>query len=557
MVGRAGLEPATLGLRVPCTTSCANGPAVILPDARASWEGAPAEVPPPVACVDAPSRAPGSRGGRGGVGEPGRLTRLRTWRVKRPVGVRIPPPAQVLSLPFPRLDTAECAWVYCAWRGPRRVSCRGSLPSHAPGGACGRMKVEWRTEPGSRAVLEIEVAEEEVAQAMDQAYTALVRRVRIPGFRPGKAPRPILERHVGTETLRDEALRRLIPRQYAEALAQAGLNPVDTPTIEVKEGPGGKGLRLTATVDVYPEVTLPDYRALRVPRESREVTEEDVDRALGDLRSRHGRLVSLPPGEPARRGDFVMIRVTASPPGLERLQPGRELLVEVGGGLLPPELEETLEGVRAEDVRRKELPSLDDAFARAVSDQPTVAALREQLRARLAQERASEEARAFRNRVIDAVLSHTAVDVPESMVEHQVEHMVEELRERLRGRGLTLESYLAAAGKDESALRAEMKPEAERRVRVRLVLDAVAAREALTVSEQEMAAEVENLASELHQDVAKVQAWLAEEGRREALRRSLLRQKALTFLVDVVSGSPPAAGAAEAPAADPATRTPG
>jgi trigger factor len=438
------------------------------------------------------------------------------------------------------------------------------------------MKVEWRTEPGSRAVLEIEVAEEEVAQAMDQAYAALVRRVRIPGFRPGKAPRPILERHVGTETLRDEALRRLIPRQYAEALAQAGLNPVDTPTIEVKEGPGGKGLRLTATVDVYPEVTLPDYRALRVPRESREVTEEDVDRALGDLRSRHGRLVSLPPGEPARRGDFVMIRVTASPPGLERLQPGRELLVEVGGGLLPPELEETLEGVRAgeertatlrdpegsvtvrvEDVRRKELPSLDDAFARAVSDQPTVAALREQLRARLAQERASEEARAFRNRVIDAVLSHTAVDVPESMVEHQVEHMVEELRERLRGRGLTLESYLAAAGKDESALRAEMKPEAERRVRVRLVLDAVAAREALTVSEQEMAAEVENLASELHQDVAKVQAWLAEEGRREALRRSLLRQKALTFLVDVVSGSPPAAGAAEAPAADPATRTPG
>ncbi len=103
------------------------------------------------------------------------------------------------------------------------------------------MKVEWRTEPGSRAVLEIEVAEEEVAQAMDQAYTALVRRVRIPGFRPGKAPRPILERHVGTETLRDEALRRLIPRQYAEALAQAGLNPVDTPTIEVKEGPGGRG----------------------------------------------------------------------------------------------------------------------------------------------------------------------------------------------------------------------------------------------------------------------------------------------------------------------------
>lgn len=436
------------------------------------------------------------------------------------------------------------------------------------------MKVEWRTEPGSRAVLEFEVPAEEVARAMDQAYQSLARRVRIPGFRPGKAPRPILERHVGTDAVKEEALRRLIPQRYREAVTQAGLIPLAEPSITVDEGPEGKGLRVTATVDVYPKVTLPDYRALRVTPESREVTEDEVDRALEDLRSRHGRLVSLPAGEPAQRGDFVLVRVTAAPAGLERLQTGRELLAEIGGGLLPPEVEEALEGARAgedrtvavgegdvtirvEDVRRKDLPALDDAFARAVSDQPTLAALREQVRSRLVQERAAESARALRDRVVDTVLNHTQVDVPAVMVEHELEHMVEELRDRLRGRGLTLEAYLQTLDKDEATLRTELQPAAERRVRVRLLLDAVAAQEGLTVSEQEMAAEVENLAGELHQDVAKVQAWLAEGGRRDALRRNLLRNKALTFLVDVVSGSPPSVGAAEESAAGSATHTPG
>ncbi len=435
------------------------------------------------------------------------------------------------------------------------------------------MKMEWRTEPGSRAVLDVELPEDEVARAMEEAYVALAKRVQIPGFRRGKAPRDVLERYIGTEALRDEALKRLLPESYSEAVTKAGIAPVARPSIEVKEVGDGKGLRFTATVDVYPEVTLPDYRALRVSHESQPVTDQDVDRALEDLRARHGRLVSAA-GEAAQRGDFVLLTVTAAPGGLERLQPGKELLVEVGGGLLPPEVEAVLEGARAsedrtvqvgtagevvihlQDVRRKELPALDDAFAKVVSDQPTLEALREHLRARLARERAEEETQTVRERVLDAVLAQTSIDLPESLVRHEIEHMLEDLADRLRSRGLSLESYLRTSGKDEQALRAEMRPGAERRVRARLALEALARREALTISEEEMSAEVEKLASNLHQDVQKVLAWLAEGDRRAGLRETLLRQKAMRLLVDLVAGTA-AGSSSEVPDAHTRVRTPG
>ncbi len=429
------------------------------------------------------------------------------------------------------------------------------------------MKVEMRTQPASRVVLEIDVAEDAVARAMDQAYAQLVRRVQVPGFRRGKAPRPILERHVGTEVLREEALRELVPQQYSEAVAQTGVSPVARPSIEIKDTPDGKGLHLTATVDVYPTITLPDSRQVRVAQEHTPVTDADVDRAIEDIRARHGRLTGV--AEPARRGDFVLLTVVSAPEGHDRLQPGKELLVEVGGGLLPEPVEAALEGasagderraaisgsdvpavVRIADVRRKELPALDDAFARTVSDRQTLAELREGLRERLAAERTTEEARTQRERVLDAVLAQSTFDVPESLVAHEVEHMLEDLADALRSRGLTLESYARAAGKDEAALRADFREGALRRVRTRLLLETVAEREALSVSEEEMRAEVENLAAELKQDVAKVRGWLAEGGRQEALRETLLRRKAMAFLVDAVSGAgtPQTVGAAPEPA---------
>ncbi len=433
--------------------------------------------------------------------------------------------------------------------------------------ATATVKMTWRTEPGSRAVLDIEIPEQDVIQAMDQAYAALVRRVAVPGFRRGKAPRAVLERHLGQDALREEALKDLLPERYGQAVLQAGISPVSRPSFEVQNGPDGQGLRLIATVEVRPQLALPDYRAIRVSRDARPVSDEDVDRVLEDLRVRHGRLQSAE-GEAARRGDYVLLRVASAPPGIERLQPGKEVLAEVGGGLLPAEVEAMLEGARAGerrsappaghegavevevvDVRRKALPSLDDAFARTVSDQSTLGALRDGLRERLAKERTAVEERDLRERVLDAVLLQVTVDLPESMVVHEIDHMLEDLAGRLRSRGLNLETYLRSQAKDEASFRADLRPGAERRVRTRLLLDAVAREEGLAPTEEEMARAVENLAQESGEDVQKMRAWLVQGDRLAGLREYLLRQKAMALLVASAQESSEAGGSGEVPTA--------
>jgi trigger factor len=423
-------------------------------------------------------------------------------------------------------------------------------------------KAAWRTEAGSRAVLDMEIPEEEIARAMDRAYATLVKRVNVPGFRRGKAPRPVLERHLGTGALREEALRDLLPARYEQAVREAGLSPVARPSFQVRDAEDGNGLRVTATVEVLPQIVLPDYRAIRVESTTTPVGDEDVDRVLDDLRARHGRVVSAP-GEAAQRGDFVLVRVMSAPPGLERLQPGKEVLAEIGGGLLPAEVEAALAGARAGDdrsaatpegavqvhvldVRRKELPALDDGFARLVSREPTLEALRARLRDRLAGERAEAEARDLRDRVVEAVLARVTIDLPESLVAREVEHRLEDLDRRLQARGLSRETYLRSQDKDEAQLRADLRPAAERRVRVRLLLDAVAEREGLAVSDDEVAQAVESLAQESGDTVQKMQAWLAQGDRLPALREQLLRQKALARLVTYAHGTP---GAPEATAA--------
>ncbi|HET8999490.1 MAG TPA: trigger factor [bacterium] len=431
--------------------------------------------------------------------------------------------------------------------------------------ATAAVKMAWRTEPGSRAVLDIEIPEEDVTQAMDRAYAALVKRVSVPGFRRGKAPRAVLERHLGADALREEALKDLLPERYAQAVMQAGISPVARPSFDVKGGSDGKGLRFTATVEVLPKMSLPDLSAIRVAREAHPVTDVDVDRTFDDLRARHSRLATAE-GEAARRGDYVLLKVKSAPAGFERLQPGKEVLVEIGGGLLPAEVETALEGARAgedrtaqapaesgtievhvADVRRKELPPLDDAFARLVSEEPSLQALRDRIRERLMSERAGAEERDLRERVLDAVLSQTDFDLPESMVQHEMEHTLEDLHRRLRSRGLSLETYLRSQGKDEAGLRADLRPNAERRVRVRLLLDEVAAHEGLTLTEEEMSRAVENLAQESGEEVQKMQAWLAQGERTAGLREHLLRQKAMTVLVAHAAGTSEASEATPTP----------
>ncbi len=417
------------------------------------------------------------------------------------------------------------------------------------------MKVDVRKEAPSRAVLQVELPPETVSQGMDRALARLNQRLEIPGFRRGKAPKTLLERYVGKETLYEEAVKVLVPDAYTQAVQQSGVRPIAQPDIHVDPLEKGKPLRFVATVDLVPEVALGDYKAIRIRPADPVVTDADIDAAVEDLRARHGHLETA--GErPAVRGDYVLVKVVEAGGVQNRFAAGKDYLVEVGGGAYPAELEAALPGAAAgsrgsvtldggavltyeiADVKRRVLPELTDEFAKAAAGVDTVHALRETLRTRMdgeAKERAQQQ---DEQAVVDALLGAAQIDLPASLVDHEVGHLLSDLAESLNRRGITLERSLQVQEKTEAQLRDELRPPAERRLRTQLALDEVARAEGLNPSQEEIDREVENVARGLQQDIARVREWLQQTGRLDALTAARRRQKALKYLVAVARGDP-------------------
>lgn len=413
------------------------------------------------------------------------------------------------------------------------------------------MKVEWRREPQSRAVLEVEVPADEVVREVRASATRLARRVRVPGFRPGKAPRAVLERYIGRDELYGEAAEALVASAYRQAVSDVGVLPVGRPEFDVPPLDEAQPLRFVARVDVAPEVDPGGYDEVRIPYQPPAVTDADVDAAIEDLRRRRGRLVSAPDAK-AASGDFVLVRPVAVE-GTDRFQVGREVLVELGEGVFPPELEKALEGagtadersvtfgeaakvtVTVGDVKQRELPALDDAFAKSL-DVASVDELRTRLRERLTADATAAAEEAYEDQVLTEVLERATIELPGSLVEHEIEHLVEDLSESLQRRGYTLTRYLEGAGKDLAGLREELRPKAERRLRVRFLLDEIARREGLVPTQEEIVVEEEKVAAELKQDLARVREWLDGDGRREAMLTMLRRRKTVAALMARAKG---------------------
>jgi trigger factor len=416
------------------------------------------------------------------------------------------------------------------------------------------MKVEVRKEAPSKAVLEVELPPEELGRGLDRAIIKLNQRVSVPGFRRGKAPRTLLERVVGKEALYEEAINQLVPDAYSQAVDQAGVRPIARPQIDVKEVEEGKPLRFVATVDLVPEVRLGDYRAIRIPPREPKVETANVEAAITDLRSRHARLV--PTGDqPAEEGAFVLIKTVDVQGSLERLLPGKEYLVEIGGGTFPAELERALIGakvgssitvtlepagstatVTVVDIKRRELPELTNEFAKQAAGTDSIEELRKALQERLMTEAAAQAERDYQQQVVDALLGGATIELPASMVDHEVEHLIADLSASLERRGMTLTRYLEAAKKTQEQLAEEVRPNAERRLRTQLALNEVARLEGLAPSQEEIDREAEKLAQSLQQDLPRVREWLAQEGRQDALIASLRRQKTLAYLVTSARG---------------------
>lgn len=407
-------------------------------------------------------------------------------------------------------------------------------------------------------LLEVEVDAEQFSKAMDQAYRKLVKKVRVPGFRPGKAPRMILERHIGKQTLMDEAVEIVVPEAYFKAVEDTGIEPVAQPQLELVQVEEGKPVVFKAKVVVKPEVELGQYTGLEVTRPSTEVTAEDVQKELERLQNRHAKLVSLDEGT-VQKGDLVTLdfigRVNVELFGKEQVT---DYTLEVGSGWFEdnlvgmalnetrditvrfpddypnPELagKEDVYTVTVKAIKRKELALLDDEFAKDVSEVDTLEELRSNLENKL---KLAAEARArakIRQGVLSQAVKNSQVDIPEEMVDSRIDEMLQGMERRLMAQGLSLEDYIRYSKTSMEEMRAVLRPDAEQSLKTMLVLDAIVKAENITVSEEEIQAEIERMAKEMEQDPSVVRKVVETQGKLDAVIQGLVREKAIQLLVD-------------------------
>lgn len=435
------------------------------------------------------------------------------------------------------------------------------------------MKVSTERIPDSQVVLEIEVEPERVEKSLEKAYRRLAQRTKVPGFRQGKAPRVMLERYLGSEAIRREALDILIPEAYRQAIDQENIEPVDLPAIEVvQEEP----LVFKATVPVRPTVDLGDYRAVRVEREPPTVREEQVDEQLEELRHRYA--VLEPVERPVRLGDMVRAEVQISVDGRQVFrEEDAELRLRPGTTVLLPGFAEALLGsekgllrefaldvpadyphrslagkscqcsVLVKEVKEERLPELSDAFAREVGEGfPSLAALRERLAADLHEAAEKEADGSYREKVVDAMVAAATVEFPPQLVEREIDRL---LQERANASGAAdVEAYLRDMRKPEEELRQELRWQAIQRVQRSLVLSKLAEVEGISVSKEDIDAEIERLAASSGPRAEEVRRMFASRRAREALESSLFTRRTLDRLVAIASGEkmPTPAGEGEA-----------
>lgn len=421
-------------------------------------------------------------------------------------------------------------------------------------------RVERLPDHPSRVVLEVEVEAERVERTVDSVYRRLARQVRIPGFRPGKAPRPVVELHVGKDALYLEAVDELIPQAYREAVRASDLEPVAQAKIDIIEYGAGKPLKFKAEVDVKPEVKLGEYRGLAVEKRVRKVTDRDVDEVIDNLREQFAELVHvdkerLEPGDyavvdfeglidgkpfrgGAAKGEIIRVGdegvLPAFSDNLVGLAPGEEREFEV---TFPEEAREDLAGktaqfrVQLQEIKQRRVPEADDEFAKDVGDFETIADLRADRRRRLeeAAERAADAQ--MRDALLEQVVAGAEVELPTVMVDQELGRLREEFEFSLWQRGMTLERYLEASEQTEEELLERLRPNAVQQVKAELVLEAIAKAEQLEPTEEEIDARLQQWFATV-QDPKERDERLRDEDNRLAARNTLRRAKALDFLVE-------------------------
>lgn len=422
------------------------------------------------------------------------------------------------------------------------------------------MKTTFISKENNDAKFEIEFTGEEFEEAIQKVYKNTKDRFRVDGFRKGKAPRSIIEKRYGEHIFEDDAINDLFSENYMNAVNELELKVINSPRVEFQTISRTDGLKVTVTVEVYPEVDVKDYKGVEIERRVAEVTEADIDTEIDTLRKRNARIENVE--RPVKDGDHIILDFDGSVDGVpfDGGKAERYSLV-VGSGTFVPGFEEQLIGVEpggekdvivtfpedygAEDlagkeavfkckvheVKEEELPELDDDFAKDVSEFDTLEELRNDTKEKLQDEKKTRAENMMKDAAIKAVYEANDIYIPRPLVEDELDNMIDTLKQRIAQQGVEFDKYLGYIDKTESDMREEMKEEAERNVKTRMLVGAVVDKENIKASDEDLDKQVEDMAKQYNMEADKIREMLGEDN-LQFMRKDLEMQKAVDFIYE-------------------------
>ena len=427
------------------------------------------------------------------------------------------------------------------------------------------MKVTPEKIDNHKVVLEITVPQEEVKKGLDLAFAKLSKKINIPGFRKGKVPRNVLISKIGKQALLEEAFDIVAPNALNKALVEQNLDPVVRPEVDIITLEEEKELVFKATIVPKPEIELGEYKNLKVEKNVEAVTEEQIQNQINNLLNNNAKMVVAENAE-IKDGDFAVIDFKGFVDG-EAFEggEGKGYPLQIGSGSFIPGFEEQLVGAKAgderdvnvvfpveyhapnlagkkamfkvtiNDVKRKEMPTLDDEFVKDVSAFNTVEELKADIKANLEKVAAEKAENAVKSAALKQASDNCKVELPEVMIENRINHMIEELKSGLEGRGMKFEQYLEYVKMDLDAIRNNYREIAAENVKADLMLEAIAKAEDVKVEATDLADEVENMAKAYGATPEQVQSIIQQQGRINDLINTVVRKKAVQIILDNVA----------------------
>ncbi|QJA10027.1 trigger factor [Romboutsia sp. CE17] len=423
------------------------------------------------------------------------------------------------------------------------------------------MKAELIKKEGNKVTFNLTVDNDKFESAVNKAYNKNKGKFNIQGFRKGKAPRKLIEAQYGKEVFYNDAIDLVLPEVYPQAIDQLNIDPIDRPSLDVQEISKDNGLVMVVEVEVKPEFELGAYKGIEISKVDNTVSEDEVELRLQEMVNRNARLVSVE-DKAIESGDTAVIDFEGFDngvafeggkgenhnlvigsnsfiPGFEDQLIGKKAGEEVEVNVTFPEQyhAENLAGkpvvfkVKVNDVKVKELPALDDEFAKDTTEFETLAELRADVRAKAEEEAKNRAEVEMRNSIVEKVAANTEVEVPNAMVEHQIDNMIMELNYQLQYQGLNLQQLLQMTGRSIEELRNERREDAQKLVKSSLVLEAIAKAEGIDASEEDLTAELEKMASMYNMEVEKLKSSLRETD-LEDIKGQLKIRKTIDFLVE-------------------------